>query len=190
MKLTAMVALAMTGLTVQAAAMKKSQITVYVQNNAHVPADALGQAEILAARMFASVHIEIDWRKGKPSAAGEPIAIELAANIPATEKPGALASAYPYEGIHIVVFWDRMERAAAPAPLLAHVMVHEITHILEGVSRHSQSGIMKAHWSEADMDVIRAHTLTFAAEDVSLIQAGLKKRAAIDRTGTHLVASE
>ena len=191
MKFTAMVALAMTGLTAQAAAMKQSQISIYVQNNAHVPVRELDQAEILAATMFASVHIEIDWREGQPSAAGEPIAIELAANVPKTEKPGALACAYYDESI-IVVFWDRMEHAANPAPLLAHVLVHEITHILEGVSRHSQSGIMKERWNAADMDLIQFHKLklAFAAEDVYLIQLGLKKREAMDRRVPHSVASE
>lgn len=36
-----------------------------------------------------------------------------------------------------------MEVGLIPTELLAHVMVHDITHIIEGVSRHSEIGIMK-----------------------------------------------
>src|SRR5580698_9505171 len=56
-----------------------------------------------------------------------------------------LAYALPYEGTHIVIFYDRAQ-AAMPDPegvaqLLAHVLAHEVTHVLEGVSRHSAEGV-------------------------------------------------
>ena len=35
--------------------------------------------------------------------------------------------------------------------LLAHVLVHEITHVLEGVDRHTGQGVMKARWTEDDL---------------------------------------
>jgi hypothetical protein len=44
-----------------------------------------------------------------------------------------------------VVFYDRLQERGQPNRLpaiLAHVMVHEITHILQGVQRHSKSGVM------------------------------------------------
>jgi hypothetical protein len=31
-----------------------------------------------------------------------------------------------------------------PTFVLAHVLVHEITHILQGIDRHSESGVMKS----------------------------------------------
>jgi hypothetical protein len=89
-----------------------------------------------------------------------------------------LAYAMPHEGVHIVVFWDRMECGLIPTELLAHVMVHEITHILEGVSRHSESGIMRAQWTEVDHKTMKTHPLSFAAEDVDLIHRGLVTRSA------------
>jgi hypothetical protein len=58
------------------------------------------------------------------------------------------------------------------------VMVHEITHLLEGVCRHSESGIMKAFWTDEDKSGMRGHPMPFAAEDVELIGTGLKARAA------------
>ena len=57
-----------------------------------------------------------------------------------------LAYALPFEGTHIVVFYDRVEecvRADLFPTLLAYVLVHEITHILQEITRHSATGIMK-----------------------------------------------
>jgi hypothetical protein len=63
----------------------------------------------------------------------------------------------------------------APA-LLAHVLVHEITHILQGVDRHSETGVMKARWTTADYVQIRAQPLPFTDWDIDLIQEGLASR--------------
>jgi hypothetical protein len=62
--------------------------------------------------------------------------------------------------------------------LLAHVIVHEVTHILQGVVRHSDSGIMKAWWSPKDYEQMERAPLAFTADDIDLIQLGLAKRAA------------
>ena len=57
---------------------------------------------------------------------------------------------------------------------VAHVLVHEITHVIEGVTRHSASGIMKARWDTRDYFDMRRKPLSFAQEDVNLIYDGLK----------------
>jgi hypothetical protein len=62
--------------------------------------------------------------------------------------------------------------------LLAHVLVHEITHVLEGISRHSATGIMKDRWDDNDYSEMRRKPLRFAQEDVNLIYDGLKARQA------------
>ncbi len=77
-----------------------------------------------------------------------------------------------------MVFWDRIECRALPMQLLAHVMVHEITHPLEGISRHSETGVMKVNWTEDDVKTIKLHPMKFAAEDVELIHRGLTVRSA------------
>jgi len=177
MKLTAMMAMTMAaGMTVQAASTKSTRLTVYVRNTANVPTDVTNQAEVVASSMFASVGVKIDWRSGNPSVSEKALAIELVTNTPKTEKPGALAYALPYEGTHIVVFWDRMQFGLAPVGVLAHVMVHEVTHMIEGISRHSESGIMKAHWSDEDNKAMMIRPLRFAAEDVVLIQRSMAAR--------------
>jgi hypothetical protein len=56
------------------------------------------------------------------------------------------------------------------------VLVHEITHILEGIDRHSETGVMKAHWTEAEIAQMPLKPLCFTAYDVSLIQSGITVR--------------
>ena len=94
--------------------------------------------------------------------------------------PGALAFAKVYEGVHITVFWNRIERQprfAPPVVVLAHVLVHEITHILQGVNRHSESGVMKSRWTAEDHRAMASKPLPFTPLDVELIQHGLDSRS-------------
>ena len=63
---------------------------------------------------------------------------------------GVLGYAMPYQGRHIIIFFDRIETMQdALSTVLGHVMVHEITHVIQGVSRHSDTGLMKPHWTHS-----------------------------------------
>jgi hypothetical protein len=78
---------------------------------------------------------------------------ELSRGAQASEHPDALACAMPYKGSRIVLFPDRIASAAEPEEprlLLAHVLVHEVTHILQGLTYHSKSGVMKARFLAED----------------------------------------
>lgn len=165
--------------TVQAGQTKRQHVTVYVQNDANVSQDVRDRAKQLASSMFAAIDVRIEWHNGQPSAAfsQQAIAINLVRNTPKTERPGALAFAMPNEGVHIVVFWDGIEITLIPTEVLAHVMVHEITHILEGVNRRSEIGIMRSHWTDEDRKVMQMHPLSFAPVDVDLIHRGLAARS-------------
>lgn len=183
MKLTAMLAMTVAaGITVQAGPGKRESLTVYVLDNAKVPVKVKFESEMLVSKMFASIGVRINWHVGEPSASSsskavnKAVVIELVTDTPNTKEPGALASAKPFEGVHIVVFWDRMEHGPIPTQLLANVMVHEITHIAEGICRHSETGVMKAKWTEEDFKTMNTHPLMFAPEDVDLIHRGLAAR--------------
>ena len=62
--------------------------------------------------------------------------------------------------------------------LLGHVLAHEITHVLQGINRHSDGGVMKAEWDAADFEQMRSRTLPFTETDVILIERGLIARDA------------
>lgn len=73
----------------------------------------------------------------------------------------------------------RQTRFAPAVIVLAHVLVHEITHILEGIDRHSESGVMKAQWTVEDYRAMADKPLPFAAIDVDLIQRGLASQSGV-----------
>jgi hypothetical protein len=184
MTITRMAMMAWMAGTVAHAGEPQQKVVVYLRNRANVHSEVWIPAEALAGHMLAKIGIALEWGRGER--AGEssqpPIYIELATGTPEKHMPRALAFALPYEGSHITVFYDRFEKTSYPATVLAHVMVHEITHLLQGVSRHSDVGVMKAHWTQRDFGAMRVRPLSFSPEDVTLIYLGLSTRRG--RTGT------
>jgi hypothetical protein len=148
----------------------------------------LQRAKIQTVAMFREIGVEVRFRNGdgRPAAAdgacGMPIVLEIdpqADEQRASEH--ALAHAMPYSksGACIQVFMNRIATGRNPyfeTVLLAHVLTHEITHVLEQITRHSPDGIMKAKWDSRDKERMQSHPLPFAAIDVELIHAGIAKR--------------
>jgi hypothetical protein len=154
--------------------------TVTVCIDAGVGYQVTPQAQMIAAKMFAGIGVKIAWCHPGPDCPSQVIRIRLTDQTPVTLKPGALAFARPYEGTYIRVFYDRVyeKRETAPLPrLLAHVIAHEITHVLQGIDRHSDHGVMKARWDEWDFVRMAVKPLPFADEDIDLIYRGLTGRA-------------
>ena len=151
-------------------------ITVCLSRGAEIPPTYPAQRR--AATIFAGIGIRVEWHAGMSCpAAPEAIRISITGR-PAKDPDNVLAYALPYEGRHIVIFYERIAlRSSRPQELLAHVLVHEVAHILQGISRHSYKGIMKARWSDEDIYRMRFQPLAFAAEDVYLIHRGLEVRA-------------
>jgi hypothetical protein len=136
--------------------------------------------EKLASKMFAKIGVETEWPQRDSCLQSGVIVVTLSYQTPAYEYPDVWAYARPYEGTHIVVFWDRIQHKVPPprAPiLLAHVLVHEITHILERMDRHSETGVMKAGWNDDDLFQMGQKPLEFTEEDVVLIHRGIAARS-------------
>ena len=137
----------------------------------------MGYARNLVSKTFAAIDVKIDWRWRKCPA--DAIRITLQARTPVHQRPDALAYAMPYEGKQIVIFYDRVleevDAGRVPA-LMGHVIAHEIAHVLEGVNRHSATGIMKEHWNADDYLEMAWKPLPLAPEDIILIHRGLDSR--------------
>ena len=153
-----------------------NRVIVFVQNDV-APTDVVSRAKFLASDLFDRVNVKIEWHCGKPRGEGADNAIAVELYLPYDGHPHPIAYALPYEGVHIRVFYDRVQYQSNPAALLAHVLVHEITHILQGADHHSLTGIMKERWSIADIDKMSSRTLMFTEADVLLLQKGLAIRA-------------
>lgn len=139
----------------------------------------VGRASYMAARMFARIGITTEWHYGDRFCRDETrrhFVIALEDDPPAGNSPRTLASALPYEGVHVQVFYMRLrgsvDRFEVPY-LLAYVLVHELTHMMQGTDIHSSSGVMKACWNHDDHQAIRSGSLGFTPQDVLLIREGL-----------------
>jgi hypothetical protein len=148
------------------------RVTVCLENAANA---AFMPARPLASGIFAAIGVTVDWRGMRACPAGA-IVIGITRRTPATFHPGALAYAELHGQPRIRIFYDRIASQHAESALprvLAHVMAHEIAHILEGVNRHSASGVMKERWGPNDFAAMARKPLDFAPEDVYLIHHGV-----------------
>ncbi len=169
------------------AAKAAGKVRVCVNSSTYTSPFVLTRAEAIASRMFATAGVAVEWHSAAPAVCQgiqqtRTVVLDFVTNTPPSEHPGAMAYAQPYEAVHIVVLYDRIEKSAdgptQASTFLAHVMTHEITHLLQGISRHSQTGVMKAHWDAQDFLQMAQHPLAFAPEDIDLIQRGVGQRTA------------
>jgi hypothetical protein len=162
------------------------KVLVCVNSSNYASSSALNLAKTITSRMFLTAGVSLEWHSFAAAACqgshqDQTVILDISTDGRPNEHVGAMAYALPYEGVHIVVLFDRIQRSAAGptmlATMLAHVMTHEITHLLEGISRHSASGVMKARWDARDFADMARAPLPFAPEDIDLIQRGLVRRA-------------
>jgi hypothetical protein len=140
------------------------------------------QAQAIASQIFARIGVRVDWQPDQRYChlSGDRIAITLSDDTPPGQHPGEFAYSMPYQGTRIVVFYDRLlpSLTGSRVPsVLGYVLAHEIAHVLQGIGRHSASGIMKPKWNARDYVQMRGNTLRFTEDDVSLICRGLDERA-------------
>lgn len=154
----------------------KPAVIICVQSGAAVPWIAT-QAQRGASRIFESVGVRLEWHEGGrfcKAPAADILQIFLTTGTPLTVFPDALAWTRVGDGSrNIEVFFNRVAAMVEPRlvpTLLAHVLAHEITHLLEGVNRHSSQGVMKPHWDADDYAEMSVKPLPFAPEDAALIR--------------------
>jgi hypothetical protein len=175
-------------ITPKIAAEPEHRITVCMDRRPDVQ---IAYASLGASRLFAAVDVELEWHTLRTCPTTEDaIHIVFSDLTSPANRPGALAYAYPYQTGRVVIFYDRVE-ASTPrtglSRLLAYVMAHEIAHVLQAVSRHSENGIMKSVWNGHDRAQIQLNTLEFSLEDIEFIHKGIKAREA--KWATTLAAS-
>jgi Tfp pilus assembly protein FimT len=183
MKITAAIAMS---LALAVGAQAAGKVRVYVNSSTYVSFFVLARAEAIASQIFATAGVALEWRAAGSAACrnsdqARTVVLDFEGHTAPSEHPGAMAYALPYQGSHIVVLFDRIARSAGGprqvSTILAHVMAHEIAHLLEGVARHSQTGLMKAHWDRQDFMQMGYNPLPFAPEDIEMIQRGLRVSA-------------
>lgn len=135
----------------------------------------------VASQILRHAGVMLEWRNGTKACAAAGSGLILSASLVTPEgmNPGVMASSKVYEGTHILVFVDRLKKTFLPeqvAGVLGHVLAHEIVHMLQGIDRHSEHGLMKAVWRPEDYDEMLRTPLRVPDADLLLIQDGLKAR--------------
>ena len=136
-----------------------------------------------ATRMFAAIGVRLQWKTHRRVNPDDGMAIQVRFTTDMPGHPGALAFANPFDPVPVVmVMYNRLFFATERVPevrvsLLAHVLAHEIGHLIMRTDEHSPAGIMKAHWSGAECARMAHLPLTFLPEDADVIRRGLITRA-------------
>jgi len=174
-------------------AAEKTRVDVYISDRDD-SALLLRPGKVLASGIFDQIGVRLVWHSGElPMAkiarrdASVPVfSIRTVEHHLESATSGALASAriVGSAGTEIAVYKDRLQSFLADHESLAgvaagYVLAHELAHVMQGIARHSESGIMKANWSRDDRKAMVSHQLTFTRLDIELIHRGL----AAQRTG-------
>ena len=147
-------------------------------------AEEADRAMQITSEIFTTARVTVKWRHGGSRPCPETsermtIRVSLLTRTPPKFRPGALAYCLPNEDRHVVVLCDRILSASPDlsTPLLAHVIAHEMAHILQGTLHHSREGVMKARWDHNDFAVMKHRPLTFTETDLQMIREGLDRYA-------------
>lgn len=142
--------------------------------------DTMPLARMTASKMFADIGVTIQWNLKPDGCPAQGILLRLSRSNPHDFHPGTLAYTQLDEGARITIFYDRISERQDKVPvrtLEAHVLAHEITHVLQATRGHSDRGVMKAAWDDTDFRNMFCKLLAFTENDVDSIYRGLAKRA-------------
>lgn len=162
-------------------AAEKTRVDVYISDRGEngIPSFVDYGARSTVTWMFARVGVRLVWHDGEPgigATADSPMVIQIRFDREAHAgvSPEALARALPFgeQGVAIDIMYDRIRfvarRSSREAPILAHVLAHEIGHVLQGTTAHALGGVMKAHWNGQDYDAMEKKPLEFTFLDAEM----------------------
>ena len=169
------------------------EVRLYAMEGRLVPMQALDLAMTTVTRILRQAGVRVRWLDKDPQrfarSEGTPcgsertaptIVMNFSETPPKGLEPGVVAKAYPYarDGVRIAFFRDRLQTFFNAMPswagsVLGHLMAHEITHVLQGVSRHSETGLIRARWSPEDYRQMPSKPLPLTPYDIKLIRMGV-----------------
>ena len=177
-----------------------ASLTLRVYDFAGLDSGALQLASEEAKRIFQHVGIETAWVRCRTN-----FDAPDAPSCPPTRDPTVLAMRIlavplPMVGLdsHFIfgfafppgpngfantasLFWSRIEELSGqqnlnPGRLLAAILVHEAGHLLLGKGSHYPVGVMKAVWTEAEMQLISRSSLAFWPKQEAKLHDAVEQR--------------
>jgi hypothetical protein len=174
------------------------EVLVHIVDSGGISGMTITHAEFVARRIMASAGVKVRFAVSAPrrrelqtaecetAAATETIDVRFAYSVPDEYKPGVLAEARPFAkcGIRITVFINRVSRLfetrlAPDSSILGHVLAHEIGHVLLKLETHSETGLMKARWTDHELVQMRSKIFAFTPAAIQMIQANLAKEQTV-----------
>jgi hypothetical protein len=147
-----------------------------------------GLAQTRTDSLLAGAGVRLQWIRRKHTGAGVGSGIielkfvrVVPAGLASKLDARALAAARPHGQAAIFVLCDRVAAYLQPVrncdrpAVLGHILAHEIIHVLEGATQHSDSGLMMARWTWRELRDMTVGGLPLAPEDRELIRLGLAR---------------
>jgi len=160
------------------------EVTVYMDYDSRVPENTVFRATRQASRLFEKIGTTVQFRNSRTNqkvGAGLELNMYIAMEAPAGMSSAALGLSHPFrQDGRIEVFYSRIQEykpVECRDVVLAYILIHEITHVLEGMQRHAPTGVMKEKWDREDFKKIQAARLQFDPIDVESIREGIEKRS-------------
>jgi len=165
------------------------RLVVRTYNNFGVAAEEMTNARALAGVILRDAGLQAVWRDCSAGCAdalgsGELLVRIVAApeGIVADSLGSAVVDLQQGAGTLATVYADRINVLASrtgvsEGTLLGRAIAHEIGHLLLGTARHSAAGLMRALWSDRELQRDVAAEWTFSREDVARLGRGLATRS-------------
>jgi hypothetical protein len=158
-------------------------LLVSIQQRTAVDSAVLARATQGVTRIYALAGVTITWQASRSTRDAAVLKMSLVlVSDDVAERTGATSTVMgvaPASGGRVAyVFYDRIRSLARQRKLelsivLAHVISHEIGHLLLPSASHSTVGLMRANWTKADARNAERGSLLFTSEQAAEIRARL-----------------
>ena len=149
-------------------------IDLALRNDARVPAEVLAQSQDEVARIFGGAGLLVRWTHTEPAF--------LVTIVP--QVLGYATALSPVMGVArrtsnrstVQIFFRQVRDFARTyhvdlSTMLAHVIAHEVGHLLLPANAHSATGLMQPEWDKALVRDARLGSLTFTEAQAATIRA-------------------
>ena len=144
---------------------------------------AFQRARMVVTEAYAEIGVQVVWRSAAsapPVCSQDPLHRKIVVSLVDGVPPGldgetaGFAKPYAQKGACVTLVMDQVRLTAERNPLsagflLGNVLAHEMGHVLEGVARHSETGMMKDRWSREEVMGMTFDRLHFSEFDRRLI---------------------
>jgi hypothetical protein len=180
-------------LATSSASHAEDRLVVRMYLDVKVAPREMAAAEIVAAAILASAHLQTAWRDcatSCPDVLGPSDVVVRIVAAPEKTQAGVLGSSLvdveAKMGTLATIYADRVETMAARAgvdagTLLGRAIAHEIGHLLLGTSAHAAAGLMRARWSDRELQRNLASDWRLSARETALVRRGLAARRIPER---------